>query len=93
MTDPIIDWIKDPDADLDWHFDWTDWLDEGEAISVSVMTASAGIVTHDPAFSSTDTTVWVAGGTVGNVYSVANKITTSVGRIDERTIRIRVKNR
>lgn len=93
MTDPITDWIKDPDADLDWHFDWTDWLDEGEAISASVMTPSAGITIHSAAFSSTDTTIWVAGGTVGNVYSVANKITTSVGRIDERTIRIRVKNR
>jgi hypothetical protein len=57
------------------------------------MTPSAGITIHDAGFSSTDTVVWVAGGTVGTVYTVANKITTSVGRVDERTIRIRVKNR
>lgn len=93
MTTPIVDWVKDPDADLPWHFDWTDWLDEGEAITASVMTPSAGITIHDAAFSSTDTTVWVTGGTVGTVYTVANRITTSQDKVDERTIRIRVKNR
>jgi hypothetical protein len=93
MADMIQDWIKDPDADLPWHFDWSDWLEDGESITASVMTASAGIVTHDPGFSTTDTVVWVSGGTVGTVYTVANRITTSQLKIDERTIRIRVQNR
>lgn len=93
MAEMQRDWEKDPDADLPWIFDWTDWLDEGEAITDSDFTPSAGIVIHDPGASSTDTTVWVSGGTVGNVYSLANKITTSQDKIDERTIYIKVKNR
>lgn len=54
---------------------------------------SAGLVKNSDSFSATSTTVWLAGGTPGTPYSVANRITTSVGRIDERTITIRVTNR
>lgn len=88
-----MDWEKDPEADLPWHFDWSEWLEDGESITASVMTASAGVTLHDAGFSATDTTVWVTGGTVGNIYQVSNRITTSQAKIDERSIRIRVKNR
>jgi hypothetical protein len=89
----ITDWLKDPDATLDWRFDWTDWLDDGETITASVMTVSAGLVLVSQSNSVSAATVWVSGGTTGSVYSVANRITTSAGRIDERTITIRVTNR
>ena len=89
----ITDWLKDPDATLDWRFDWTDWLDDGETITTSVMTVSAGLVKESDSHSASSATVWVSGGSPGTPYSVANKITTSAGRIDERTITIRVTNR
>lgn len=90
---PLPTGSKDPDATLDWRFDWTDWLDTGETISDSVMTVSAGLVKDSDSHSLSSATVWLSGGTAGSVYSVANKITTSAGRIDERTITIRVTNR
>ncbi|WP_457726945.1 phage fiber-tail adaptor protein [Streptomyces rimosus] len=36
------DWTKGPYATLDWRWDWTDWLADGEVITASTMTASAG---------------------------------------------------
>ena len=89
----ITDWLKDPDAVLDWRWDWSDWLADGESITESEMTVSAGLVKNSDSFSATSATVWLSGGTPGTPYSVANRITTSVGRIDERTITIRVTNR
>ena len=34
---------KDPDAVLDWVWDWNVWLDEGETITTSTFLASVGI--------------------------------------------------
>lgn len=90
----ITDWEKDPQAVLDWIWDWGDeWLDSGETIVTSVMTVSAGLVLDSSTNSTTTATAWLSGGTAGQPYTVANRITTSVGRVDERTITIRVTNR
>lgn len=93
MAEVITDWLKDPDAKLPWYFDWTEWLDDGETIIDSVMTVSAGLVKESDSYSATSATVWLSGGSPGTPYSVANKIETSMGKIDERTITIRVTNR
>jgi len=91
--------LKDPDAVLDYVFDWkaatnqptvsglTDWLASGETISSHVITADEGIDVDSSALSDTNTsvTVWLSGGTVGAVYEVACKIVTSASRTDERT--------
>lgn len=79
----------DPQAALDYEMDWSAWLAEGETITdqtvecaqddvtISLVTETAGIVR------------WrVAGGTVGTDGVVTVGITTSAGRIDERSIRI-----
>jgi hypothetical protein len=87
------DWQKDPESVLDWRFDWTEWLADGEAIEDSVMTVSAGIVLESSSYSPTSTTAWLSGGSVGSTYSLANRVTTSAGRTDERTVTIRVTNR
>ncbi|MFF8831371.1 hypothetical protein [Streptomyces sp. NPDC015131] len=85
--------LKDPDATLDWVFDWSQWLGASESITSSTMTVSAGITKASEAFSASTATVWLSGGTVGQVYSVSNKITTNQGRTDERSITIRVTQR
>jgi hypothetical protein len=41
----------------------------------------------------TITVVWIGGGTVGTDYTLVNRIVTSAGRTDERSIIIRVRNR
>jgi hypothetical protein len=100
--------IKDPQAILDYKFDWAsntngggadidDWLAAGETIASFVMTADAGITVESSSSTDTNTsvTVWLSGGQVGKTYEVACRITTTStpARVDERTIAIEVRNR
>ena len=89
--------VKDPDAELDYSFDWSDYLATGETISSQTMTVESGLTlgTGEKAPSESDGIVvfWLSGGPAGEDYDVACKIVTSASRTDERTMTIRVKNR
>lgn len=94
MADVVIPvYIKDPDAKLDYPWDWADWLAEGETITDSEFIASAGIEVVTTSNSATTATAWIQGGQQGTAYQITNRITTSAGRIDDRSIVIRVQNR
>ena len=84
---------KDPDATLDWVWDWNEWLDEGETISSSEFFTTVGLVVDSNSFTTKTATVWLSGGTAGQVYKVTNRITTSSGRTDDRSVTIRVVER
>lgn len=86
-------YIKDPNARLDYAVDWSSWLSDGETISDSDWTVPAGIVEDDTDVTTTKATVWLTGGTAGQSYAVTNRITTSDGRIDDRSIQIVVRDR
>ena len=85
--------LKDPSAVLDYVFDWTGWLATGETITDHTITADTGITVDSSAESDGKVTVWLSGGTAGQNYKVACLIATSGGRIDERTIWIKVTDR
>jgi len=85
--------IKDPEARLDYSFDWSEWLASGETITASTMTASVGITIDASSNTLTSATAWLTGGTSGHSYTVTNHITTSANRQDDRTLTIRVQNR
>jgi hypothetical protein len=88
-----VSYVKDPDARLDYAFDWSAWLEEGETIVSQSFTVTLGDVEVD-----TDAeldgvvTVWLAGGTVGKA-KVTCHIVTSLGREDDRTMSITIKER
>jgi hypothetical protein len=85
---PLIE--KDVEANLDYPFKWTDWLAEiSDTISTKLITAEAGIT----ADAGTIVGTTVSGGMVSKTYRVSCRITTVGGRIDERTILIKVKQR
>lgn len=88
-------WFKDPDAVLDFRFDWSEWLaNEGnDIITTSDITADAGITITDQSQTTTSATVWLSGGTAGQRYRVTNRITTAAGRIDDRTHVVTVQER
>ena len=78
--------VKDPNAILDYEWDWTSWLGTTETISASVILPDPGITVDSDTFASKTATVWLSGGTSGITYAVTNHITTSLGREDDRTI-------
>lgn len=90
---PIDTITKDPDAVLDYVFDWSSWLADGETISSHEAEVGTGITKDSDSESSGIVTIWLSGGTHGNDYLVACKIVTSMERTDERSINIRCRER
>jgi hypothetical protein len=86
MTEKVL--FKDPDAILDYVFDWTDWLEVGETISSQTITVAAGLTKDSDSESSGIVTIWLSGGTADTDYIVACKIVTNLSRTDERSISI-----
>jgi hypothetical protein len=87
------DFVKDPDAVLDYQWDWSDWLAESETISTATVTAPDGITLASTAKSANAVTAWLSGGTAGVDYEVTCRIVTNQSRTDDRTIRIACRNR
>lgn len=85
---------KDPDAVLDYVLDWTSWLASGETITgTPAVTVESGITKDSQSNTGTIVTVWLSGGTAGQNYTVAVKVTTTDARTDERTILVPVRDR
>jgi hypothetical protein len=85
---------KDPDAVLDYQFDWSDWLTDGDTIQDASVTATAGLtVAPDLTVTATAVTCWLSGGTAGLDYTVTCHIETAGGRVDERSIKVQVRER
>lgn len=87
-----MSYTKDPDATLDYGFDWEAWLD-GDTIVTSTWIVPAGLTKDSDTKTTTATTVWLSGDTEGQVYSVTNRIVTSGGRTDDRSLTIVVSDR
>ena len=84
--------IKDPDAVLDYTFDWTDWL-AGDEITSYTLTVPSGITKNsDSEVSTGKIQMFLSGGTAGVTYPIACKISTAT-RTDERTMQIRCEER
>lgn len=84
--------LKDPDAVLDYEFDWSAWLATGETISSHTVTVS-GVTLDSTTSSTTSVVAWVSAGTAGTTATISCEITTSAARIDERTITLRIADR
>jgi hypothetical protein len=87
--------IKDPNAQLDFSVDWSDWLTGEEIISASSWTIPDGLTLVSQSYTNTTATVFLSGGTVGRSYLVQNRITTNnaTPRIDDRSFEVYVENR
>lgn len=77
---------KDPDSDLDYSIDWTQWLAGIDTISTSTWIAPAPLVDHNSSYGTATTIIWLSGGILGEVYDVVNRITTTGSRTEDRTI-------
>lgn len=90
--------IKDPVSTLDYQFDWTPWLEDGEIITAFNLTVTTGITLGTGALAPVQAngkiTYWLSGGTAGSSYTVQCTIETNIaGRIDNRKMIIKVRDR
>ena len=87
----------DPDAELDYTVDWSDWLPEGDALSASTWTVPAGMTLLNATRTGTLAVIWLAfdsnAGEVGTVYRITNHIVTTGGRKDDRSFEVVIKEK
>jgi hypothetical protein len=87
-------YIKDPDAVLDYTYDWSSFLADGEVIVEHEIFLSGDDITLDVSTAdNTTVTVWLSGGIVREYYYITCRITTDQGRVDNRSIWILIKKR
>lgn len=90
---------KDPEAVLDYSFDWTDWLAAASTPADTI--ASATCTVTGSTTSAVDATLhddnvvtaWVSGGAAGDTIALKCNIVTTGLREDERTVYLKVKER
>lgn len=83
----------DPEAVLDYVFDWSLWLSEGETITTATVSADPGITIGSVVTAAEKVTVWLSGGTVNTRYKAHCSIVTSDSREDSRHMTIGVRSR
>ena len=87
-------YLHDPHSDLDYTWDWSDWLVDGDSgSSYEIIDASVDLTLGAQAITATAYTRWIEGGTVGELYPVTCRITTAEGRVDDRTIQLLCRER
>lgn len=89
----MVTFDHDPDAVLDYTFDWSAYLQEGETIASHDVSVASGTITIDSTAADDSTvTVWVSGAE-GRDVSLTCRVTTNQGRTDDRTLTLVVKER
>jgi hypothetical protein len=79
---------KDPQAKLDYGWDWTEWLgtDSIQSATVTVSPNDGSLHVVNTTTSGTKVVAVVSGGNPGQRYALTCHITTTGGLEDERTI-------
>jgi len=94
--------VKDPDANIQYGLDFTDYLNSGDSITSASCSIESIAGDSDPlAFPTNQATdvyvtggvlvnVRVEGGSVGNIYTLKITIVTTQGDTDARSFRIKI---
>lgn len=99
--DNIGSWIsKDPESQLIYSMDWSEWLPTGDTLASVVYTLQVRANDPEPLIkgatgiqSDVISFVELSGGQVGKLYTVTAAITTVDGLTDRRSFRVKVENR
>jgi hypothetical protein len=89
--------LKDPGAILDYAIDWGAEYLGSDLIADSIWSVSpeepGGVAVAGSEFDTQFATVKAEGGLPGRLYRLSNRVTMQSGRIDERSITLRVEQR
>ena len=76
---------------LDYGFDWDDeYLETGDTVSTSAWTVPTGITKDSDSNTTTATTIWLSGGTLGTSYVLVNTVVTAGGRTAVRAFTLTI---
>jgi hypothetical protein len=92
MTSSLNYFVKDPDAILDYTVDWLNWLCS-DTIVTGTWVVPAGITRISNSITTTTCSIWLSGGTNGMSYNLTNRIITTGGRNDDRTVSVMVREK
>lgn len=82
--------FKDPDEVLDYQLDWSARL-AVDTIATSTWIVPANITKDSDSNTTTTTTIWLSGGTLGDLVEITNRITTAAGRTMDQSVRLKIK--
>lgn len=91
--------VKDPQADLDYTWNWNAYLaalgDELASVQFIIEGDDNALTQHNAGFAGRVAVVWLAGGTPLKTYRVTCRITTTntPPRVDDRSIFVKIKPR
>lgn len=81
---------KDPDEVLDYQIDWSARLVEDTIVS-STWIVPDGITKDSDTYTTTSTTIWLSGGTLGASLAFTNRVETDGGRTMDQSVGLKVK--
>ena len=90
----MTEYKKDPDAKLDYTFDWGQYLSPiSDTIQTATFTADSPLTISNTSNTPTTATCFVSGGIPGQNLILKSHIVTVGGRIDDRSISLKIVNR
>ena len=84
---------KDPDALLDYVWDWTDWLEDDTIQAYSFPDLPSDFTNEDDSEVNGIVTLWLSGGVDQKAYVVTCRIQTVGGRADDRSMIFKLVHR
>jgi hypothetical protein len=82
---------KDPNAVLDYSWNWGTWL--GSDTIASYVIEVDGVTLDSDSRATAVITAWLSGGTAGETATATCRVTTAAGRTDDRTLYLDVDER
>lgn len=90
---PVMPEPKDPDSTTLYGLDYELWLQEGEQVSLSVWFVHPDLTIVDSDNDTASTSILISGGKRKRTYRITNRITTTSGRIEDRSFKIVVRDK
>lgn len=85
-------YLKDQNAVLDYTVNWATFLGV-DTIASDSWIVPVGITSASESNTTTTSTIWLSGGTLGTKYALTNRIVSAGGRTEDKTIYVKVKER
>lgn len=85
---------KDPQSEVDFSLDWTDWLTSGELITGALWSIAPSDLAS-PTLGAAQSvgavqSIFVSGGEAGSRYRLACQVETDAGRTADRSLTLRI---